>query len=159
VREGRVSYYGIMRVILKQDIKGIGRKYEVKNVADGYANNFLIPRKLADYASPEAVKRAEALQSATAAEAEIREKLTKKQIEMLKNISIVLRKKTNDKGHLFEQIHPAEISEALKEQVKIKIEPEFIKLKEPIKEIGEHIVLAQIGENRGEFKIVVEVAD
>ncbi|MFH0804085.1 MAG: bL9 family ribosomal protein, partial [Candidatus Zambryskibacteria bacterium] len=57
-----------MRVILKENIKGVGRKYEVKNVADGYANNFLIPKKLAEYASPEAVRKAEILKSATEAE-------------------------------------------------------------------------------------------
>jgi len=154
-----------MKVILKENIKGVGRKYEVKNVADGYANNFLIPKKLAEYASPEAVKKAEILQSATLAEIEIREKLTEKQIEMLKGVKIVLHKKGNEKGHLFEQIHPAEISEALKEQAKIEIDSEFIKLEKPIKEIGEHTVLVQVGpsaqagKNKGEFKVVVEVGN
>jgi len=145
-----------MKIILKEDIKGVGRKYEVKNVADGYANNFLIPRKLAEYAGPEAVKRAEILKATSSAEIEIREKLTEKQIEMLKEVKIVLKRKGNEKGHLFEQIHPEEISKALKEQVKIEIGSEFIKSERPIKEIGEHTVLAQIGKNKGEFKVVVE---
>jgi large subunit ribosomal protein L9 len=78
-----------MKVILKEDIKGVGKKYEVKNVADGYANNFLIPKKLAEYASPEAVKKAEILITSNAAEREIREKLTEKQIEMLKGVKII----------------------------------------------------------------------
>ena len=145
-----------MKIILREDIKGIGRKYEVKNVADGYANNFLIPRKLAEYASPEAVKKAEILKAATEAEKEIREKLTEKQVEMLKDVKIVLSKKTNDKGHLFEQVHPEEISKALKEQAKIEIASEFLMIENPIKEIGEHIVIAQVGKNRGEFKLTVE---
>jgi len=145
-----------MRVILKQDIKGVGRKYEVKNVADGYADNFLIPRKMAEYASPEAVKKAELIKVANAAEIEIKEKLTQKQIEMLKEVKIVLKKKGNEKGNLFEKIHPEEISEALKEQVRIDIDAEYIKLEEPIKEMGEHKVLAQIGKNKGEFKVIVE---
>jgi large subunit ribosomal protein L9 len=146
-----------MKIILKQDIKGVGRKYEVKNVADGYANNFLIPRKMAEYASPEAVRKAEILKATNLAEVEIREKLTEKQIEMLKAVKIVLKKKGNDKGNLFEKIHPQEISEALKDQAKIDIDSEYIKLEEPIKEIGEHIVFAQIGKNKGEFKVVVEI--
>lgn len=145
-----------MKVILKEDIKGVGRRYEIKNVADGYANNFLIPRKLAEYASPEAVRKAEVLKSATEAEIEIREKLTEKQIEMLKEVKIVLKRKGNEKGHLFEKIHPEEISAALKEQAKIEISPEFIKSDEPIKEAGEHTLIAQIGKNRGEFKVVIE---
>ena len=65
-----------MKIILKENIKGIGRKYEIKSVADGYANNFLIPKKLAEYASPEAIKKAEILKSNINAELEIREKFS-----------------------------------------------------------------------------------
>jgi large subunit ribosomal protein L9 len=151
-----MSYIISMKVILKQDIKGVGRKYEVKNVADGYANNFLIPRKMAEYASPDAVKKADISKATVAAEIEIREELTKKQIEMLKSVKIILQKKASEKGHLFEQIHPNEISAALLQQAKIEIPSEFIKLKEHIKEIGEHIVIAEVGKNKGEFKVVVE---
>lgn len=142
-----------MQVILKQDIKGVGRKYEVKNVADGYANNFLIPKKMVEYASPEAIKKAEILKATSDAEIEIREKLTEKQIEMLKEVEITLKKKSNEKGHLFEKIHPEEIAEALKEQAKIEINPEFLILEKPIKEIGEHKIIAEVGKNRGEFKL------
>lgn len=141
---------------MKQDIKGVGRKYEVKNVADGYANNFLIPKKMAEYASPEAERKAELLKSTMAAEIEIREKLTEKQIEMLKEVKVVLQKKANDKGHLFEQIHPAEISAVLKEQAKVEIDSEFLIIPKPIKEIGEHTVVAQVGKNKAEFKVGVE---
>jgi large subunit ribosomal protein L9 len=152
-----LCYIILMKIILKQDIKGVGRKYEVKDVADGYANNFLIPRKLAEYASPDAVRKAEISKATAVAEIEIREKLTEKQIEMLQSVKIILQKKASEKGHLFEKIHPAEISEALKEQAKIEIDPEFIKLKEPIKEIGEHAVVVEVGKNKGEFKVVVEI--
>lgn len=145
-----------MKVILKENIKGVGQKYEVKNVADGYANNFLIPRKLAEYASPEAVKKAEILKSTMAAEIEIKEKLTEKQIEMLKGVKIVLKKKGNEKGHLFEKIHPEEIAAALKEQAKIELDAEFLNFEKPIKEVGEHTVSVQVGKNKGEFKVVVE---
>ena len=157
-----------MRVILKENIKGVGKKYEIKNVADGYANNFLIPKKLAEFASPEAIKKAEVLKLTTQAETEIREKLTEKQIEMLKGVKVVLKKKGNDKGHLFEKIHPEEISEALKEQAKIEIDSEFIILGKPIKEIGEHTISAQVGppparaggaqagKNKEEFVLIVE---
>lgn len=145
-----------MKVILKENIKGIGRKYEIKNVSDGYANNFLIPKKLAEYASPEAIKKAEILQATVDAEIQIREKLTEKQMEMLKGVKVILNKKSSDKGHLFEKIHAEEISEALKVQAKIEIDPEFLVIEKPIKEIGEHTILTQVGKNKGEFKLVVE---
>lgn len=146
-----------MKVILKENVKGVGQKYEIKNVADGYANNFLIPRKLAEYASPEAVKKAEILKSTMAAEMEIKEKLTEKQIEMLKGVKVVLKKKGNEKGHLFEKIHPQEISEALKEQAKIEINQEFLVIEKPIKEMGEHTVSVEVGKNKGEFKLIIEI--
>ena len=145
-----------MKVILKQDIKGVGKKYEVKNVADGYENNFLIPKRLAEYASPEAERKALILKAATLAEVEIREELTKKQIEMLKDVRVVLKKKGNEKGHLFEKIHPEEIAEALKEQAKIEIDPEFLTISKPIKEMGEHTVIAEVGKNKGEFKVAIK---
>lgn len=145
-----------MKVILKQDIRGVGRKYEVRDVADGYANNFLIPRKLVEYASPEAVKKALILQSSIEAEMEIREKLTQKQIEMLKGVKVVLNKKGNEKGHLFEKIHNEEISQALKDQTKIEIDPQFISTENPIKEMGEHKVFVQVGKSKGEFVVQVK---
>jgi large subunit ribosomal protein L9 len=145
-----------MKVIFKQDVKGVGRKYEIKNVADGYANNFLIPKRLAEYASPDAVKKSELLRATNVAEIEIKEQLTKKQIEMLKDVKITLNKKSNEKGHLFEKVHEEEISVALKEQAKIEIDPEFIVTSEPVKTVGEHTVFVQIGKNKGEFKLIVE---
>jgi len=145
-----------MRIILKQNVKGVGHKYEIKEVADGYANNFLIPKKLAEYASPEAVKKAEILKATSLAEIEIREKLTEKQIEMLKGVSVILKKKANEKGHLFEKVHIEEISKVLKEQANIEIDSEFIVLENPIKEIGEHTIIVQVGKNKGEFKLIVD---
>jgi len=144
-----------VKVILKQDVRGIGRKYEVKNVADGYAVNFLLPRKLAEFASPEAVKKAELLKVATAAEIEIRESLTKAQIETLKTVKIELKKKANEKGHLFEKVHESEISDALKSKAHADIAPEFIKLETPIKELGEHKVKVEVGKNKGEFTLLI----
>jgi len=144
-----------MRVILKQDIKGVGRKYEVKDVADGYAVNLLIPKKMAEYATPEAVKKAEILKATTLAEIEIREELTKKQIEMLKGVKVTLLKKANEKGSLFEKIHPEEITVALKDQAKIDVDPEFLKIEHPIKEIGEHQIIVEVGKNKGGFTLIV----
>jgi len=156
VKKGIFIYYKNMKVILKQNIKGVGHKYEIKDVSDGYANNFLIPKKLAEYASSEAVKKAEILKATNQAEVEIKEKLTEKQMEMLKDVRVVLKKKGNEKGHLFEKIHPEEISKALKEQANIEIDSEFIVLENPIKEVGEHPIAVKVGKNKGEFKLVVE---
>lgn len=146
-----------MKVIFKQDVKGVGRKYEVKEISDGYANNFLIPKKLAEFATPDAVKKAEILKSTMMAEMEIREKLTEKQMGVLKETKVVLKRKANEKGHLFEKVHESEIALALKDQARIDIEAKFLTIEKPIKEAGEHVVLAEIGKNKAEFKVSIEV--
>jgi large subunit ribosomal protein L9 len=145
-----------MKVILKENIKGIGRKFEVKEVSDGYANNFLIPKRLAEYASSEAVKRYEALKAAAAAEMEVREKLAENQMEALKDVKIIIRKRGNAKGHLFEKVHEEELSQALKEQANIDLAPEFLSIAEPIKEAGEHEVSVEVGKSKGKFKVILE---
>ena len=145
-----------MRVILKQDIKGVGRKYEVKNVSEGYAINFLFPKKLAENATPEAVKKIELLKSQNLAEIEIRETLAKKSLEVLKDVVVVLNKKANEKGSLFSSIHTEEIAEALKGQTGIDLLPEFIQLEKPIKQTGEHKIEVVVGKNKGEFILQIQ---
>src|SRR3989338_7158401 len=112
-----------MKVILSQDIIGVGRKGEVKNVSDGYARNFLLPNKLGQIATPAALASAEKL---------------KKQEEQDREVQI--KAKANEKGHLFSIIHPDEISKILKEQHHLDIPSKIIEIEKPIKEIGEHII-------------------
>ena len=142
-----------MKVILLQDIKGVGRKYEVKDVSDGHARNFLIPRKMVEYASPSAIKKAESFKKSIDAEREVRENLAKKSAEMLKDIKITITKKANDKGHLFEQVHAEEITEALKDQAHIDLSPEYLIIEKPIKSIGEHEIRIEVGENQEKFTL------
>ncbi len=145
-----------MKVILKQDIKGIGRKYEIKNVSDGYANNFLLPKKLAEFATPDAVKKAELAKATSQAEIEVQEKLLQSQIELLKSTKISISKKANEKGHLFEQVHPKEIQDALKKQAKLDFSTDSFVVENPIKEIGEHKIIVDVGNYKGEFTLLVE---
>lgn len=145
-----------MKVILKQDVKGVGKKYEVKNVADGYANNYLIPNKLAEFASTGAIEKAKIQKDTSIAEIAIKENLAKKQIEMLKDIKVSILKKANEKGHFFEKVHNDEIVNALLEQSKINIESDYLVVKEPIKEVGEYKVEVIVGDNKGFFTLVVE---
>ena len=140
-----------MKVIFLQDVEGTGRRGEIKNVADGYARNFLIPNRKAEFASPEAIKRAELRKGLEEAEKQIQEILAQKSFQMLKDAKVVIKAKTNEKGRLFQQIHLPEIAEALKEQTKIDLGPEFLKTEKPIKEIGEHKISVEVGKSKGEF--------
>ncbi len=140
-----------MKVIFVQDVAGVGRKGEVKEVKDGYARNFLIPNKKAEFATPQAVERAKQKQSSLEAEKQIQESLAKSSIEVVGGADLSMKKKANEKGHLFEQVHPEEISQLLKDTLKVELGPEFLKIEKPIKEIGDHKILVQIGKVKGEF--------
>src|SRR4051812_28952556 len=103
-----------MKVIFTKDVSGVARMYDVKNVADGYALNFLFPRNLAQRATSEVVKNLGEMKAANEVEAKVQENLLIKSLETLKDSVITLKGKSNDKGHLFSGIHGEELSKALK---------------------------------------------
>lgn len=145
-----------MKVIFKKDVPGIGRMHDVKNVADGYAINFLFPRNLAIAASAGAVKDIEKKKADKAAEAQVQENLLIKSLGTLKDSTITLRGKASEKGHLFSGIHAEDISKALQEQVHMSVDARFIKIAHPIKEVGEHAIDVAVGEKKGSFKLIIE---
>jgi len=127
-----------MKVILLQDISGLGKKYEVKNVSDGYARNFLFPRNLAKIATPKAIKAVESEKKRAEEEEKIQENILQKNLESLKDLKVVWDGKNNEKGHLFAGIHSQDISKILKEQSHLDIPAELIQLEKPIKETGQY---------------------
>ncbi len=127
-----------MKVILLQDVPGTGRKYDVKEVRDGYGRNFLIARNLAKLATPQAIKKIEEEKKIQEEERKIQEDLLEKTLAGLENLKITIDAKENEKGHLFAGIHIKEIREALKKQHHLEIPEDMIELNKPIKETGEH---------------------
>jgi large subunit ribosomal protein L9 len=145
-----------MKVIFLHDVPRVGRKYDVKDVNDGYAMNFLLPKKLAVIATPKATAELELKKKEIAIEREVQESLLLKNLEAIKDKTITIKGKTNDKGHLFSAIHKKEITEAMKEQNHADISEEFIVLEKPIKEIGEHEIQIAIKGKKSSFKLSVE---
>ena len=129
-----------MRVILSQDIIGVGRKGEVKNVSDGYARNFLLPNKLGQIATPAAIASAEKLRKQAEQDKDVQKDILEKNIKSLKDLKVQIKAKANEKGHLFSIIHPDEISKILKEEHHLDIPSKLIEIEKPIKEIGEHTI-------------------
>lgn len=127
-----------MKIILLQDVQNVGKKYEVKNISDGFARNFLFPRKLAEIATNETIKSFDIKRKQTEDERKIHSDLLEKNLESINGLKISIKEKTNEKGHLFAAIHPKEIVEIIKKQSHIDISEDMIKLDKPIKEIGEH---------------------
>ncbi|MFA4890069.1 MAG: 50S ribosomal protein L9 [Candidatus Paceibacterota bacterium] len=127
-----------MRVILLHDVPNVGKKYEVKNVSDGFARNFLFAKKLAEVATTQTIQNIETKKKQDEQKKEVDKNILGKNIAALDEVKISIKEKTNEKGHLFAAIHTKEIAKALKEQKQIEIPEEMIGLEKPIKEKGEY---------------------
>lgn len=144
-----------MKVILLKQVPKVGQKYEVKNVSDGYAMNFLFPRRLAEAATPSAIKRIETRKSADDGERKIHEDLLLKNVKDLEGVRVEMSEIANDQGHLFAGIHADEISIALQQQSRLQILPEYIVLDKPIKTLGEHKIPVKIQDVLTSFTLVI----
>ena len=121
-----------MKIILLQDIKGVGKKDEVINASDGYARNFLLPKKMGVEANAENMSKLKAKQDSN----QYKKSVEKEKAEKLKNITLKISVKSGENQKIFGSITAKEIAENLKEQYKIEIDKKKIDLKEPIKVLG-----------------------
>jgi large subunit ribosomal protein L9 len=140
-----------MKIILLQDVVNVGKKYEMKNVSDGFARNFLIPRKLAKIATTQTIQEIELTKKQGLKEKEIQQNLLEKNMDSLQDLKISIKEKANEKGHLFASIDSKDINKILKKEHHLEIPSEIIELEKPIKQIGEHKI--KVGDK--EFTLVV----
>lgn len=145
-----------MKVILLQDIKGVGKKDEVINASDGYARNFLFPKKMALEANAENMSKLKAKQESKdfkrGQEKEEAIKIAKK----MEGILLKIKVKAGENGKIFGGVTAKEISENLKEQYNIEVDKKKIELKETIKSIGDMTVEVKLFDGViGKLKIVV----
>lgn len=126
-----------MKVILLQNIDGLGKKYEVKDVKDGYVRNFLFPKKLAKPATKEALEWLSIQKEIDTKKSEDDLKKFQEMASTLDGLEVILSVKVGDKNQLFESVSTQKISEKMKE-MGYDVEKNQIKLKEPIKEVGEY---------------------
>ena len=145
-----------MKVILSKDVKGIGRAHETVEAKDGYALNYLIPKKFAIPATASAMKEAEGRRKIAAARQEVSAKLMEQNLASLAGARIIIKVKANEKGHLYDAVGEHEILTAAKETAHIDLPEGAIKLEKPIKELGEFDVTVSVGEIFGICRIVVE---
>ena len=134
-----------MKVILQQDVKGQGKKGQLVEVSEGYARNFLLPRKLAIAATTDAINTLNLKEKARKAE-EARQKAEAEAIAgKLKDCPVKLTAKAGNGGKLFGAVTSKEISEGLKKQFNIDIPKQKLVLDEPIKAFGTYQVKAKLG--------------
>jgi large subunit ribosomal protein L9 len=145
-----------MRVIFLKDVPRVGKRHDIKDVNDGYAMNFLLPRKLAEVATPRAVAQLEQRKKNVEIERDIQMDLLLKNLEEIKGKVLHMSGKTDEKGHLFSGIRPRDIVEAMKKEYHADIDEGAIKLQKPIKETGEFTIPIEIQGQKSSFKLVIE---
>jgi len=145
-----------MKVIFLQDVPRVAKRHQIKEVNDGYAMNFLLPRKLAERATSKAVAELEKRKKNIEIEREVQEELLMKNLEEIKGKVLYIKAKADEKGHLFSGIKNKEIVEEMHKQHHAGINEEFIVLEKPIKEVGEHEIPIEIKNKKSSFKLVVE---
>ncbi len=126
-----------MKVILIQDVEGLGKKYDVKNVSNGYARNHLLPNNLVKEATKEALKWLEMQSEIIEKEREEELKKIQKTVSKIDGFELNFTVKVGDKGQLFESINEQKIKDALKEEAGVEVSKKQVVLSEPIKEVGE----------------------
>ena len=129
-----------MKVILKADIKGVGKKDQIINASDGYARNFLFPKNLAVEANNENMSKLKAKQDSNAFRKSQEKEEAKKIADKLSKILLKIEVRSGENGKIFGGVSSKEIAENLKEKYNIIIDKKKIELKETIKEIGERKV-------------------
>lgn len=133
-----------MKVILLQDVKALGKKGEVVNVNDGYARNFILPKKLGVEANGKNLNDLKLQKNNEAKVAQEHLDAAKKLAEELKAGKVVLTMKVGEGGRTFGSVSSKEIAEAVKEQMHLEIDKKKIQMKEQIKTLGTHIVSVKL---------------
>jgi len=125
-----------MKVILKADIKGVGKKDEIINASDGYARNFLFPKNLAVEANNENISKWKAKQKSAQYQKQQEKEEAMRIADKLSKISVRIQVKAGENGKIFGGVSSKEIAEVLEKQYRISVDKKKIDLKEPIKTLG-----------------------
>jgi large subunit ribosomal protein L9 len=145
-----------MKVILLEDVKNIGKKGEIINAKDGYARNYLFPKKLAIEATEANLRSLEAAKSRKEEKENELLQEAKALEEELQKKTIVIKAKTGEQGKLFGSITTKEIADILEKDHKISIDKKKFDLEEPIKTVGEYKVKIKLHPQvSAELKVIV----
>ena len=144
-----------MKVVLLKDIEKFGKKYEIKEVKEGFARNFLFPKGLAQVASKQNLKEAETRKEIENKKSEEELKKAQMEAEKIEGLEVSVSVKVGENNQLFESVSPQKISEKLKE-MNFNIKKDQIIISEPIKELGEFKIKISFKHNlESEIKLIV----
>jgi len=145
-----------MKVILTTDVDGLGHKGEVVEVADGYARNYLVPQSKAIKATRGALKEAQAMRRARDEAQRVAKAAASQVAEALADSRVIVAARSAEEGKLFGSIGARNVAEAIASYTGVQVEPQFIMLTGPIKEIGQHEVTLR-PHPEVEFKLTLDV--
>ena len=129
-----------MKILMLKDVAKVGQRGSIKEVADGYALNYLIPNSLAVQATPEKVASHAAAQMKKEAAREMEQRKIAANIKTLENARIEIQARATEKGGLFKSITAADLIKAILDQRRIKLNETLVILEKPIKELGEYSI-------------------
>lgn len=129
-----------MKVILLQDVKGTGKKDQIVEASDGYARNYLLPRKLAREATAEALNSIEKAKSADRHREEVKRQEAEKLARNLKGKVVQLSVRGGENGKIYGSVTNEQIAAAVREQLKIEVDKRKIEVEEPIKNAGQSFI-------------------
>jgi large subunit ribosomal protein L9 len=145
-----------MQIILQEDIEKLGTRGQIVEVAEGYARNFLLPRKLALAATPANLKRLEKMRAVFAKREANEKEAAQKLAELLSSVTLSLSRKAGENDQLFGSVTSGDVADALAAQG-YSIDKRKIQLDEPIKLIGEYQVPIKLHRDvSGAVKLVVQ---
>jgi large subunit ribosomal protein L9 len=147
-----------MKIILLQDVEGLGKAGDLKDVANGYARNFLLPRRLAAGATPALIANQQQRIAAEQRRLEKQVELNREQAERLSQVSLTFKARVGRQGRLYGSITSQDIAAGLRESEGITIDRRMIDLPNPIRTVGTFEVPVKIGQKL-EPKIKVNVVD
>ena len=148
-----------MRVILKREVAGLGRPGDVKDVADGYAQNFLLPRGLAIEATAGEMKVLARARDAKRAKQDRAHAEAEELAKRLSETTLVFRLKAGDQGKTFGSVTSKDIAEALQRDQKVEVDKTKVHLPEPLKALGVHQVeIRLLTDVRANVTVAIEPA-
>ena len=146
-----------MRVVLLQDVSGLGKAGEVREVADGYGRNFLLPKKLAEFASPSLLKRVEEQRQAETRRQLVADAEFLSLAQALEGTQVVVKAKVGAQGRLYGAITSSDIAEGIHRVTGQDIDKRKIELEEPIHQLGQYEVVVRLSKELvPKINVVVE---
>lgn len=145
-----------MKVILREDVQGLGKQGDIVIVADGFARNHLVPKGLAFRSTPGAEKQAERTREARRLQDAQDMKVAQEMADRLASSTLAISVRAGDEGKLFGSVTVADVARVLSEQFNIELDRKAIGLEHPIREVGEHKVPLDLHE-QVKSEIIVEV--